>query len=216
MGGAGDLRNFGFALASPDFDLILRRSDRGPNFVYKDASAMADELNRIAEKYPEDLSAGETPPPVPRMKNVRLAVNVASCDGLPSLLVVGSDGASLKRMERSLGELIWDEQLAGLYIYGLTTSADDLSFIEGTGGSGFLVVQPDPYGLGGKVLKALPETLSGEELRGALLDLAGDFDRVPKTHGTHVRNGRRSGIAWETEVEVPDRQRNSRRGPGRP
>ena len=48
MGGAEDLRNFGFALASPDFEVILRRSERGPNFVYRDATAMAEELNRVA------------------------------------------------------------------------------------------------------------------------------------------------------------------------
>ena len=41
---AEDLRNFGFCILSPDGKRKLRRSFRGPNFVYADADAMVADL----------------------------------------------------------------------------------------------------------------------------------------------------------------------------
>ena len=40
------LRNFGFCILSPDGRQKLRRSDRGPNFVYANSAAMAADLRK--------------------------------------------------------------------------------------------------------------------------------------------------------------------------
>ena len=80
----GDLRNFGYCVLSPDGQRQLRRSTRGPNFAYQNSAAMAADLRLIARQYPAKATAGESTPIVPQMKSVRLGINVASCDGLPS------------------------------------------------------------------------------------------------------------------------------------
>lgn len=214
MGGNGDLRNFGFALASPDFETILRRSERGPNFVYKNASDMAGELKRLAADYPVDAEAKKVPSALPQMKSVRLGVNVASCDGLPSLLIVGSDAADLNQMKYSLSKVIWDEDLAGRFICASTKNKENLSMIEGKLQRGFLVVRPDEYGVKGTVIKALPGNLTGDQLKEELLAVSGNYNRISKTHGQHVRTGRRAGISWDAEVAVPDRRRSTRGGGG--
>lgn len=212
MGGNGVLRNFGFALASPDFETILRRSERGPNFVYKNASDMAGELKRLAADYRVDAEAKKVPSALPQMKGVRLGVNVASCDGLPSLLILGSDAADLKEMKDSLSEVIWDEELAGRFIFCSTKNKENLSMIEGKLHRGFLVVRPDEYGVKGTVIKILPGNLAGDRLKEELLAVSKDYKRISKTHGQHVRTGRQAGISWDTEVAVPDRRRSKRGG----
>ena len=47
----GDLRNFGFCVLSPDGKRQLRRSNRGPNFVYANSKEMAADLRQLANKY---------------------------------------------------------------------------------------------------------------------------------------------------------------------
>ena len=87
----GDLRNFGFCILSPDGKRQLRRSNRGPNFVYANSEEMVADLRQLAKKYSAKATGKESNPPVPRMKSVRLGINVASCDGLPSVVVAGKD-----------------------------------------------------------------------------------------------------------------------------
>jgi hypothetical protein len=207
MGGSGDLRNFGFALTSPDFEQMRQRSSRGPNFVYDDAAAMAVNLNEIAADYPPKASEPKSGRPVPEMKNVRLAVNVASCDGLPCLVLAGPDEIALEKMKRNLSEVIWDNDVAGLFIFGSTVEKDDLSMIDGKLQSGFLVVRPDAFGVKGEVITTLAGNLTGEALKKELLSAIEDYQRISKTHGMHVREGRQTDIEWKTAVEVPDKRR---------
>ena len=212
MGGSGDLRNFGFALASSDFKEIFRRSERGPNFVYENAAEMAKELHHVAENHQAKRAEADQWPAVPEMKNVRLALNVASCDGLPGLLVVAGDEASLTGLKHNLSMVVWDKEISGLYVYGSTTAREqDLKMVKGDiPESGYLIVRPDAYGMKAEVIASLPADLSGDDLKSKLLSVASDYKRISKTHGTHVRGGRQSGFSWQTEVQVPDRRRNAR------
>ena len=79
----GSLRNFGYCILSPDGKTKLRRSTRGPNFLYADSNAMAADLRQISAQYSGRITA-TLHQSVPQMKSVRLGINVASCDGLPS------------------------------------------------------------------------------------------------------------------------------------
>ena len=204
----GDLRNFGFCILSPDGKRQLRRSNRGPNYVYTDSQAMAADLRQIARQYAATAGDEEVNPSVPRMKSVRLGINVASCDGLPSIVVFGTGPREVDRMNGKLRGVIWDTALAGKFIYSSTTKSSDLKIVAGaTRRSGILVIEPDAYGLTGRLIKRIDAGVSQEDLKSELIAVANSFTRRSKTHGLHVRNGRRSGQLWKTEVPVPQRVR---------
>ncbi|MEM1444247.1 MAG: hypothetical protein AAGF67_18010 [Verrucomicrobiota bacterium] len=204
------LRNFGYALASPGFEDILERSDRGPNFVYGSGEEMAAKLDSISENFTPREST-DSFPGVPKMKDVRLALNVASCDGIPCLVIYGESEAELERLQQKMGVVAWDEEVAGRFIYAVASEEEALEGISGNrSGTGYLIVQPDPYGLEGKVVATVSEPNSADQLKSDLLAAVDDYSRIAKTHGQHVRSGRQNGISWETEVAVPERDRMRR------
>jgi len=205
----GTLRNFGFCVLSPDGQQKLRRSDRGPNFAYVDSDAMAADLRDIASQYRGKTVGTESNPAIPQMKSVRLGINVASCEGLPSVVVVGKTPQEVDQFKEKLSGVIWDEDLAGKFIYASTSNSDDLRIVSGASSkTGILVIKPDPFGIKGQLITAIDPSVSDDELRSFLADAADTYQRNSKTHGTHVRNGRRTDTIWETEVPVPDRVRS--------
>ena len=207
FGQGSDLRNFGYCLLSPDAKTSLKRSRRGPNFIYANAGEMSVELLQIAKRYPKKSSVKHVPA-VPKLKNVRLALNVASCDGLPLVIVVGKTGKDIEALSRKLNEVIWDEKLVGKFIYAITSAADELKVVDGARfANGILVVAPGTYGLKGKLLTKVDAAAKAKKIEAALLATVESYQRTAKTHGTHVRKGRRNGDTWETEVPVPVRRR---------
>ena len=209
----GDLRNFGYCVLSPDGQRQLRRSTRGPNFTYQDSAAMAADLRSISRQYPAKATAGVSTPIVPQMKSVRLGINVASCDGLPSVVIVGKDQLEVDQLKKKLSGVIWGEELAGKFIYASTTNPADLKIVPGAQSkTGFLVIKPDVYGMKGELIKVIDGDASTKDLRKSLSSVADKFTRNSKSHGTHVRDGRRNGETWESEVPVPERDRSRDRG----
>ena len=211
FGGGGDLRNFGFCILAPDGQRKLKQSRRGPNFAYGDAGEMGADLRRIARQYAKGKSSEIQG--LPCMKSVRLALNVASCDGLPCLVVYGKDEQQVDQLVQKLDAVIWDDELMGKYIVASTRQRADLKPIEGAvRSSGILLVAPNPYGTAGRLIETIDSEVAGDDLKQALLKVADRYDRPVKEHGNHVRYGRRNGVEWETEVDVPDRRRfNNRR-----
>ena len=204
----GSLRNFGYCILSPDGKTKLRRSTRGPNFLYANSGAMAADLRQFSAQYSGRAITTTSNPAVPQMKNVRLGINVASCDGLPSVVVFGKDQTEVDSLNQKLSGVIWDEQLAGKFIYASTTNSSDLKSVPGAGSqSGILVIKPDAFGIKGQLITIISPEVSDEQLKRALLNAANTFTRISKTHGLHVRNGRQTGTLWKTEIPVPTRQR---------
>ncbi|MFP6768909.1 MAG: hypothetical protein VB859_12105, partial [Planctomycetaceae bacterium] len=110
-----------------------------------------------------------------------------------------------------------DEALAGKFIYASTTKFADLKIVLGaTLKTGILVVEPDIYGTKGRLIKLIDASVSEQSLKRDLVNAADTFIRRSKTHGLHVRNGRRDGKTWKTEIPVPKRTRvRKRSAPGR-
>ena len=209
----GELRNFGYCILSPDGKTKLRRSTRGPNFLYANSNAMAADLRQISAQYTGRTATGTANRSVPQMKSVRLGINVASCDGLPSVVVLGKDQAEVDSLNQKLSAVIWDEQLAGKFIYASTTNPNDLKSVSGAGfQTGILIIKPDAFGVKGQLIRVISGEVSGDQLKQSLLSAANTFRRISKTHGLHVRNGRQTGTLWKTEVAVPTRERAPVRG----
>ena len=213
FGGADDLRNFGFCILAPDGKRKLKDSNRGPNFVYETAIEMGEDLRRIARQFPELTTENEAHLSLPQMKSARLGLNVASCDGLPCIVVLGTNQDGIDQLIHNLNEVIWDEELMGKFIFASTENRADLNVVPGASSkTGILVIAPNEYGTKGQLIEAIGADVTHDDLKRVLFDAAANFTRKSKNHGSHVRYGRRNGETWQTEVPVPSRRRaNNRR-----
>lgn len=148
------------------------------------------------------------------MKNFRLGLNVASCDGLPSVAIFGKSDAEMERMTAKLNEVIWEEDLIGKFIYASPRDFDELQNVSGARDrSGILIIKPDEFGTKGDLIASIRPDAAIGTIREAMLRAAHEFEREAKSHRLHVRKGKREGEHWETEVPVPDRGSSSgRRG----
>ena len=123
----------------------------------------------------------------------------------PASLLLATIRKKLISLNKKLSNEIWDEELAGKFIYASTTDFDDLQIVSGLRSeTGIMVIEPDTYGMTGKLIAAIDADVSASELKETLSYAADSFVRNSKSHGSHVRNGRRNDRIWKTEVPVPD------------
>ena len=168
---------------------------------FRGASGLAREMNEIASDYTPIAE----PTAIPRMKNIRLGINVAACDSLPAIVVMGESDEQITELAEKLSPAAWHADLAGKYIYSSTTDADEVSVIEGLEpGAGYAIVEPDAYGQTARVLSQIDADATAEQIQTAMLEVAQSFKRPIKDHGSHVRGGKRAGAEWETEIPVED------------
>ena len=163
-----------------------------------------EKMQEIAERYPAKRGSGAAVGAMPYAENVRLGLNVAACDMLPVAVVVTKDEKARTELEKELRALAWSDELIGRVVYASTTERADLEKIEGAAGDAVLLfVQPDPFGLEGKVLAQTAKT-DRASLAKALTDGLAKHDPGEKDAADHIRDGRREGVDWETAVPVTD------------
>ncbi|MGI9515693.1 MAG: thioredoxin family protein [Pirellulaceae bacterium] len=216
-GRTGELENTVFCLLGPDGRERLSRAHRGTNQVFRTPRQMAAEMDKIAEQYP----ARETDeaPALPQMKDFRLGLNVAACDGLPVVAVVAEDQEQLKELQTRLSPLALSPELAGRFAYASIHDHDQLKPISGDKPeAGYLIIAPDEYGIAGTAQQVIAADASAEEIASVLGDFADEFEPPAKDHHQHVRSGKEAGIDWQTEIPVTDPMANRARqrgGPGK-
>jgi hypothetical protein len=109
---SGDLENTVFTILSPDGKRQLARASRSADHTFADAAAMAGTMRRIAAAYTA-RNAGGPPPTLPKVANVRLAVDIAACDNQPLVLVFGQDAAAREGVEERLAALASGDSSSG-------------------------------------------------------------------------------------------------------
>lgn len=197
---SGEVENTVFTILSPDGKKRLTGAGRSARMVFDDAAEMAGTMNKLAARYTKVKDENT----LPLVGTVRLAVNVASCDNQPLVVLVGKDAKSLAALEKSVSTLAWGKEFVGRFVYASTTDVKTLSAITGVkAGSSILVVQPDQYGQKGKVLAQTSEA-SAENMTKALRDALKTFKATSKTFRSHVRAGHEAGVFWETAIPVTD------------
>jgi hypothetical protein len=213
---SGELENTVFSILSPDGKRELVRGSRSANHTFGDAQRMAEAMQRLSRQY-GDRPAVAGGGALPRVANVRLALDIAACDNLPLVVMHAENPAAL---EKRIGTLAWSEEFIGRFIFVAATDAKELAQIEGAGArSGILVVQPDRFGLKGTVLASTHLDASVEALAKCLRDGLAQAKQAGKQFAGHVRDGREQGVFWETTVPVSDpmeqraRERGRRGGP---
>ena len=217
-GRSGELENTVFAMMDPAAGEYLVRPGRSPHFVFRSAAEMADEMAKISKRFPGNAEVSASELPVPQMKTLRLALNVASCDGLPLVVarlsgdkptpdIDGSTGKRSALMASSISQLAFQKPLAGCFHYYVTSDATELKDVEGFEGQpAIYLVQPDAYGTQGVVKYHWPRDTDLSEVATDLGGFANDLTKVAKFHKRHVTQGREAGRIWETEIPVTDPQ----------
>ncbi len=213
--GSGELENTAFAILSPDGRRLLTRAARSARETFGDAGRMAAAMNRIAARYPARASDTGSAA-LPEVANVRLALDVAACDGRPLVVLIDPDATGLQRLRGRLGALAWKEWFLGRFIYAAASSDKDLASIKGTKpAAGVIVVQPDRFGLAGAVLtRAAAESPPGN-LERCLREGLSRHRASARSFRDHVRAGHEQGVFWETLLPVTDPMEQQARERGR-
>lgn len=179
VGRSGQLENTVFALLGPDGKTLLAPPGRSPRFDFGTASYLAEAMDWYVEPY---LTRNWGERPLPTVKSYRLALNVASCDRLP-LIVYGSE------WEDKLKGLAWKETLMGQAI-----------FVRRADVKGAKVVKPDKFGTTGETVEKLSPDVDAR----SLARLLKKHRLAAKNTRSHIEEGRRKGVNWQTAIPVTD------------
>jgi hypothetical protein len=201
--GSGELENTAFCLLAPDGRTRIARSARGIGEVFGTAKLFAVGLSQAADRYPAKPATDGAP--LPLVKTVPLALNVAAADNQPLIVLAGSDGVMRSAAEGRVAALAWSAEFVGRFVYTSTGASDDLLTIRGDKRHGeLLLVQPEKFGRSGVVLSHCPLNGNTETLTKCLREGLEHFKNDDKSFATHVREGHRQRVFWETPVPVTD------------
>jgi hypothetical protein len=208
---SGELENSSFAILDPDGKKKLTTSGRSPRRQYADANALAEDLTRLAKPF----AAKVQPSALPSVANVRLAIDIAAADNLPLVILVG-EGATREALLDKVAPLAWGKDFVGRFTYVLADSDKDLVRVTGAKPkAGLIVVEPDQFGLAGKVLAQAGTEATPDELRAALRKGIATFARKPVADRSHIRQGREANVFWKTPIPVTDPEEARARSKGR-
>ena len=209
VGKSGYVENTTFAILSPDGQKKLTRAGRAPFYEYRNASRMAKGMNEIATHYqtPEEVNLPDAA--LPLTASLELGLNISAADGFPLVVIVGNQSSELNALSDKVRPLAWSNELMGQFTYARVTDAKQLKPLTGIDGSpdelnGILVVQPDRYGLSGKVLAQFDSTSSEQLMKDKLQQIMRDYDPIQKDHKSHVEVGIKMGVEWDTAIPETD------------
>ena len=213
---SGQLENTVFTILSPDGKKQLARASRSAFSDFDDAADMAAMMQRVAGENPTEKPAAGEGPELPTVANVRLAVNVAACDNQPLVVVFAGEENLRRGLAERLAPLAWGDPFIGRFVYATTGEAKELAKIKGVKvKAGVLVVQPDRFGLEGKVLAQYDASTGDAELVKCLTQGMALHKPEDKTFGSHVRAGQQQGVFWDTVISVTDPMEQAARERGR-
>ena len=216
---SGELENTTFAILASDGKRKLAAAGRGPFHAYRDARSMAAGMRQIARDNDSRKTAASPHAQLPLMKSLDGALNVAAADGLPLIVTVGENKKQLGAINQRIVPVAWDESLAGQFVYASVDDWGELKPILGLKQkTGIFAVEPDQFGLSGKLLAAFAPETTPEEIRSGLLKVVAEYPAKEKDHNAHVRLGIQLGIEWESKIPETDpmslRARQRARGDG--
>ncbi len=213
---SGALENTTYALLSPNGKERLSRTGRSPDFAFGSGSrgrqAMVSRMNELASGYEKQSNAKSNGSrQLPKVPDVRLAMNIASCDNQPLVIAVGKDKSQQKALEATLAKAAWKKSVVGQYQYTSTRYKEDLTYVDGVRvESGYLVVQPGQFGLSAKVLGQLDAKADASAIAELLVAKVIAYKPYSKSSREHISSGTREGIEWETLLPVTDPQSRGR------
>jgi len=221
----GVLQNTVFSLMSPDGRTSLVRAGRSPAWAFggqvgrgihqqppEVIGKMAQTMEAIALAYPgKDKPVGRVP--LPYLADIKLALNVAAADRLPLVAVFGN-AAQRKQMEQQLEPMAWADEFLGRALYVPVTQLEEFKAITGLKTqAGYVVIQPDIFGLKGKVIQEISLLSTAAQLKQSLSKAVGRHQPSTLTYEQHRSQGAAAGQRWESKTPNTDGIGRSRFGP---
>ncbi|MDG2470652.1 MAG: thioredoxin family protein [Pirellulaceae bacterium] len=202
-GRSGDLENTTFVILDSDGKKRLSRSGRSPDFAFRGANAFVTGLNKIAkEKNSAEKRFSDAN--LPLIKNVDLALNVASCDQVQLVVVVGENEQKMNELAEKAAPLAWNEKVGGQFLFAKTCDPKELLPINGKPPvNGLIVVEPGQFGMTGKIVESFGEKIEFDRFVEKLAEHSATYE-VLKDYRQHVQAGIQLGIKWESETPVTD------------
>ena len=200
------VQNTTFALLSPDTKEIFVQPSRSPQFQFRNPFQLAALMHEIAAKYTKQPSV-ESSGILPISADVRIGLNIAAADKLPLVVAVGDKKTEVSGLQEKLKAIAWKGKLIGRCVYASTADKKDLQNIrfDKKPKSGYFVVQPGEFGINGTVLASIDIGVSGRELEESIAKgIAKHKKHKSVDHRTHIENGAKAGVFWDTPVKVSD------------
>ena len=198
----GTVLNTTFVLLAPDGKTPLSGAGRSPRQAFRGdedetVDGLVSAMKTIAKEYPGN-GADRSNRPIPYAIDVRNAVNVASCDNQPLVILSISNERVREAVESQLSPLIWESQFRGRFAFAYSESREDLKSIkEVPEEDGILIVQPGTYGLSGKVIAKTTQSDS-ISLKRFLEQGLSRFKPNDKSNAVLIA-GVNKGLEWESE-----------------
>lgn len=199
----GEVANTAFALLAPDGSHAVRGRGpgRGPRDLYQDAAAMAKGMGEIADKYPGKKAPGV--PALPVNLSAKVGLVVAASDLQPLLLVVAENPARRQELESMVAKQAWSGEFEGRITYASAAKPDELPGIRGIGvNEGVVLIEPDIFGLSGKVVAELPSAELETKLAKAMRETVAAHVKPEKTRRQMAQRGFQEGVFYETGIPV--------------
>ena len=173
---------------------------------------MAQTMEAIALAYPwQDQPVGRVP--LPYLADLRLALNVAAADRLPLVAVFGNS-EQRKQLEQKLEPLAWSDEFLGRALYVPVNHPEEFKAISGLKTkAGYVVIQPDIFGLKGKVIKEIRIQSTAAQVKQSLSMAVGQHQPSTLTYEQHRSQGADAGQRWESKTPNTDGIGRSRFGP---
>jgi hypothetical protein len=214
--GSGELENTVVTILSPDGKRQLVRGARSPRQVFANAGQMAQTMNRIAARYRAGMQIDWAIADLPAVADVRLAIDIAACDGQPLVILFAKDKKVRTDLSENMKSLAWSDEFRGRFVYVKTSEPEDLEKIRGVEPQeGVVVAQSDRFGLSGAALSQVPASAPRGALADGLRKGINLYQPVQESFSDHVRAGRLAGILWDTKVPVTDPMERLARQRGR-
>jgi hypothetical protein len=202
----GNPVNTVFAILAPDAQpaIAMKGLGRGPGELFEDTADMVRQLGEVAARFPARKSTGA--PALPITLDARLGLAVASADLQPLALVIADGAKEREALEAKVAELAWSPDLRGRFVYASAASTTDLALEGGARpSSGVPLVEPDVFGIKGRIVAAIAADDVDRQLGKAMREASTAHVRMAKSREELKRLALANGVFFETGIPVSGR-----------
>src|SRR5262245_21891236 len=130
LGRSGEVENTTFAILGPDGKQKLTRAGRSTKSAFADAGQMANAMAEIAGRFPGNSVNQSKPLPLPIALDARLALDIASSDCQPLVVVMAADEKTRLTLETKIAALAWSDEFIGRLVFATAKSAKELTVVK--------------------------------------------------------------------------------------
>lgn len=199
----GQVSNTAFAILAPDGTPAVNNggTGKGPSGLFKDSEELAKGMKAISAGYPPKQTAGI--PALPIALNAKVGLVIAAADNQPLVLVLANIPSRQQELETKVAELAWSKAFSGRFVYATATSMSELPKLQGHSISeGVLIIEPDVFGAGGKIVGEVPSDQPVEVIAQAMRETVQNFVPIAKNRRELASMGLKAGIFYETGIPV--------------